>query len=147
MNNAFVKRAYAKYLSEGKLPPPGSGPKEDLRRQSFITNVFVAEAETADESEPVVAYAVMTEGPGGPGDPCEGTAVLALEAARCLLDAAGSRGSGALHCGFGTPAYHLGHLGFLDRMSQLGYTWNVVDGVPPKELFRNILGSVAPIMS
>ncbi|CAJ1401250.1 unnamed protein product [Effrenium voratum] len=76
-----------------KIPPPGWGPKERIRQETFVTKVFVGVADTPAEQK---MHIVMNSGPGGVGDRYEGTATMMLEAASCLLDAADAGRASAL---------------------------------------------------
>merc|ERR1740123_2315200 len=102
-----------------QIQPPASGPRERLRQETFITFIFAA---TADEpgDEPRKAHCIVNAGPGGVGDRYEGSATICLEAGACLLaaqdaDRSSAGGKGLLRPGWGTPVYHLAHMGFLER--------------------------------
>merc|ERR1712216_877408 len=51
-----------------------------------------------------------------------GTALVAVCAASCLLNAMDQ--SKEIRFGFGTPSWHLAHLGFFEQLSAVGY-WHV----------------------
>jgi len=89
----------------------------------------------------------MNAGPGGAGDTYEGSALTVLEVALTILDAsdAGAGGDSGLRPGYGTPAFHLAHLGFFQRLLARGFTAKVVDGPPSREFFRNLFTSAMPI--
>lgn len=143
-NNKFLRSGYAQAVAEEKIPPPGTGAKERIRQESSITMVFVAEADEPGDT-PRKAYCTLVTGPGGMGDPYECSAVIAVEAACCALDALQVGRDGALRPGFGTPTYHLAHLGLRDRLVARGNCYNIEDGAPPHELFRNIVSQAVPI--
>ena len=105
---------------------------------------FDAQAEQADHGEqPRNAHIVLQHGPGGWGDPYEGTAVAALEVAFCLLDAIDN--AQELRPGFGTPTWHLAHLGFYERLLSHGFPSVVEDGAPSLEFFQRKLQVTMPI--
>ena len=82
---------------------------------------------------------------------------MMIEAACCLLDTAekgppglarkshgrfadlDSAGSGELRSGWGTPVYHLAHLGFFERLVSLGFAFHCFDGAPTSSLSRIVL--------
>jgi len=127
-------------VQEKKIPPAGSGPGERKRRERYSSRVFSA---VADEpgNEPRKAHLVMQYGPGGLACRYEGAAMMALETACALLDAEDEGQKQLLRPGWGTPVYHLAHLGFMDRLRMLGLRYKVVEGAPPHELIRNIVNN------
>lgn len=139
LQNKFLRRGYDKHLELNKLPGRGTGPCERMRKEAVYTRIYVAEAETSAAEEGMRAHCIFSPGPGGASDFQEGTAASALDAADCLLTALDSNPS-ALKAGFGTPAYHLAHLGFAERLS-----FKLVDGIPEKTFFQNAMMSVAPL--
>merc|ERR1711933_344814 len=90
------------------------------------------------------AYCVVNCGPGGVGDRYEGTAVMSLEVAHTLLDAADGGGV-ALRSGFGTPVSQLAHLGLLERLIARGFSFKLVDEAPTRVFFQNVMESTMPI--
>lgn len=138
MQNMFLRRTYKKAVAAKKLPSPGQGPKERVRRECLIRRVFVGETDGGGGHK---AHCVMNAGPGGMGEPYECTAVTALETAFCLLDAEDKGDDDTLRFGFGTPAYHVAHLGILERLVARGLSYTIHEGAPPRELFQNIMSS------
>merc|ERR1740123_2983957 len=128
------------------IPPPSWGPKERIRQETFVTKVFVAIADGgAKENEAQQkAHCVMNAGPGGVGDRFEGTATIMIEAACCMLDAV-ERRMGALRHGWGTPVYHLAHLGFFERLITLGFSYQSFDGAPTREFMQRAFSAILPI--
>merc|ERR1712217_500611 len=98
----------------------------------------VAEAAKSgkDATEPATAHCILKAGPGGLGDRFEGSAALIIEAAKCLLDAVDVGGKDMLHPGWGTPVWHLSHLGYFDRMVAQGFKFTILDKPPKKKLFQ-----------
>eukprot|EP00747_Dinoflagellata_sp_TGD_P094272 gnl/TRDRNA2_/TRDRNA2_166057_c1_seq2.p1 gnl/TRDRNA2_/TRDRNA2_166057_c1~~gnl/TRDRNA2_/TRDRNA2_166057_c1_seq2.p1 ORF type:complete len:266 (+),score=42.85 gnl/TRDRNA2_/TRDRNA2_166057_c1_seq2:434-1231(+) len=123
--NRFLKTSYKAMLRDGKIPARGQGPTKAKRMQAVVTRCFTAKAD-----QPIGArraHCLMRWGPGGLGHPCDGTAAVALLAADCLL-AALELGLD-LRTGFGTPTWHLAHLGFFERMvSTWGGIGEIHDG-------------------
>merc|ERR1712039_963491 len=109
---------YKMNLERGAVAPPGFGPKERLRREGLVTKIVVGEADEPKEDRRKV-HCIMNAGPGGAGEPYECCALVTLEAAGCILDAL-DKGAGDLRGGFGTPMYHLAHLGFCTRLAGRG---------------------------
>jgi len=144
MANMFLKRGYKKYVEMKRIPPPGCGPKERIRQECTVSRIFVAQADQK-QKDPQKAYCSMRVGPGGMGDPYEGSAAIMIEAAYCVLDALHSGKEGTLRTGFGTPAYHLCRLGLRDRLVARGYSIQVRDGAPPQDLFRSVISSTMAI--
>eukprot|EP00439_Symbiodinium_sp_Y106_P076933 s2218_g15.t16 len=116
-----------------KIPPPGWGPKERIRQETFVTKVFVGIADAANEEK---MHIVMNAGPGGVGDRYEGTAAMMIEAACCLLDTADQGGD--LRSGWGTPVYHLAHLGFYERLVSLGFAFHCYQGAPTSDFMQRV---------
>lgn len=141
-SNMFLRRGYEKHLSMQKLPGQGQGPCERFRKEAAYTRIWVAEADVPEGQKAQKAYCVFQAGPGGDGDFSEGTAGIALEAAACVLTALD--GDQKLRSGFGTPTYHLAHLGFAERLIAR-LVFKVADGAPPSSLFQNAFMSVAPL--
>ncbi|CAE7839879.1 unnamed protein product [Symbiodinium necroappetens] len=123
-----------------KIPPPGWGPKERIRQETFVTKVFVGVADAANEAK---MHIVMNAGPGGVGDRYEGTAAMMIEAACCLLDTADQGGD--LRSGWGTPVYHLAHLGFYDRLVSLGFAFHCYQGAPTSDFMQRVFASTLPL--
>merc|ERR1712050_290089 len=107
--------------------------------------VFVGETETSTDELSHSAYLTLITGPGGMGDPYECTAVVAVEAAECLLDTLDRGAGNDLRVGFGTPAYHLAHLGFVDRLVVRGNYFKMEDGAPASDVFSQIMLSMLPL--
>jgi len=145
----WAKRMFKQSVKQKKMPPVGAGPGERLRQEAFCTRIFVGEAdgEGPDGGPAPKAHLIMNAGPGGCGDTYEGTATTVLEAASMILDAAdgGPDGANGLRPGYGTPAWHLAHLGFFERLIGRGFTAKVVDGPPSRDFFRNLFDSTMPI--
>ncbi|CAE7397021.1 unnamed protein product [Symbiodinium natans] len=123
-----------------KIPPPGWGPKERIRQETFVTKVFVGVADLANEPK---MHIVMNAGPGGVGDRYEGTATMMIEAACCLLDTADKGGN--LRSGWGTPVYHLAHLAFFDRLVSLGFAFHCFQGAPTSDFMQRVFASTLPL--
>eukprot|EP00439_Symbiodinium_sp_Y106_P076913 s2218_g15.t7 len=123
-----------------KIPPPGWGPKERIRQETFVTKVFVGIADAANEEK---MHIVMNAGPGGVGDRYEGTAAMMIEAACCLLDTADQGGD--LRSGWGTPVYHLAHLGFYERLVSLGFAFHCYQGAPTSDFMQRVFASTLPL--
>lgn len=148
--NAFVRTAYQSLLLQEKIPAPGQGAAKSTRMAGNFVRIFEAKADESGISPGKRrrrAHCVLQPGSLGVGDACEGTAIVALEAAGCLLEAADA-GRG-LRPGFGTPTWHLGHLGFCERLVERGYwTWSAVtDSSPPPLLLRKALATGPPARS
>eukprot|EP00434_Breviolum_minutum_P022424 symbB.v1.2.019794.t1/scaffold1637.1/size108073/4 len=123
-----------------KIPPPGWGPKERIRQETFVTKVFVAVADTQDQEK---MHLVMNAGPGGVGDRYEGTATLMIEAAKCLLEKEDA--GGHLRSGWGTPVYHLAHLNFFQRLGHLGFTYRMFPGAPSSDFMHRVFSATLPL--
>mmetsp|Transcript_82309 Transcript_82309/g.156500 ORF Transcript_82309/g.156500 Transcript_82309/m.156500 type:complete len:637 (-) Transcript_82309:13-1923(-) len=140
--NRFLRRGYDKHISMQKIPGQGQGPCERFRKETAYTRIYVAEADVPPGQNAQKAYCVFQAGPGGDGDFLEGTAAIALEVADCVI-AALDEGH-KLRPGFGTPTYHLAHLGFAERLTaRLGF--KIADGPPASTLFQNAFMSVASL--
>jgi len=139
---------YENMVKRQQIQPPGSGPRERLRQETFVTLIFAAIAEEAGP-KPRMAHCVLNAGPGGVGDRYEGSATLCLEAGACLLAAADAAANGSdvggLRPGWGTPTYHLGHLDFLERIIARGFRFKVNEGPPTRDFIVNVLMSTMPI--
>jgi len=136
---ANMPRNYQKLVAGNKVPPAGSGPGERIRQEAAVTRVFVATADETSKEAPRQAYLVSKLGPGGLGDPLAGTAMCSLEGALCILKALDSEPN-SLRSGFGTPVYHLAHLGFQKRLTDRGWHFEIHDGFLPKDYLRRVLG-------
>lgn len=133
-------------VQEKKIPPAGHGPGERKRRERFMNRIFSGTAdEFGGKGKPRRAHLVMQYGPGGLADRYEGAATIALETALTLLDAEDSGNKELLRPGWGTPVYHLAHLGFMDRLNAKGLNMKVVEGPPAPELIRNIVNNTMPL--
>jgi len=142
----YMKRFYKSSLEQKKLPPPGAGPNERLRQECFITCVFVAEAEEAAAAEdPLRIHCILRAGPGGMADRFEGSAIMALEATACFLEAADSGCAGTLRPGWGTPTWHLAHLGYFERLVAKFFNVKIVNEKPQPDFFKNLVESTLPI--
>eukprot|EP00930_Biecheleria_cincta_P008626 TRINITY_DN110140_c0_g1_i1.p1 TRINITY_DN110140_c0_g1~~TRINITY_DN110140_c0_g1_i1.p1 ORF type:complete len:622 (-),score=90.75 TRINITY_DN110140_c0_g1_i1:37-1902(-) len=139
----WAKRFYQKNLQEKKVPPPGCGPNERQRQECFLTYVFVAEAEGPEGEEGQKVHCIMRAGPGGMADRFEGSATMALESAICLLDAADA--GAELRAGWGTPTWHMAHLGFFDRLMARGIAYKMVDEAHKPSFFANLGASTLTI--
>jgi len=126
VHNRVLMDTYASQLAQDRIPGPGQGPGKHLRQRARPTRIFVAKADS--HNRPPEAHFFHSFGPDGIGHPCDGTAALALLAADCLLDAVDT--GQALRPGFGTPAWHLGHLGFYERMVGIWGGWSEVFDFP-----------------
>mmetsp|Transcript_52528 Transcript_52528/g.163065 ORF Transcript_52528/g.163065 Transcript_52528/m.163065 type:complete len:566 (+) Transcript_52528:151-1848(+) len=147
LKSVIVQNKLESLVKEKKIPPAGHGPGERSRRERLDTRLFVA---TTDESNPKTpprtAHMVLSTGPGGIGDRYEGTAAMTLEAASKLLETEDQGKGRMLRPGWGTPVYHLAHLGgFMERLVARGMRIHVADGPPPPELLRNIVSSTMPL--
>jgi len=136
------KRTYKRNIELKKIPPPGFGPNERLRQESFLTVVLVGEAE--EKKEPRRVHCIARAGPGGMADRFEGSATIALSMAACLLEA--QEAGLELRGGWGTPTWHMAHLGFYERMvAKGGFTIKMIDGAPEPSFFKNLINSTLPI--
>ncbi|CAK9048446.1 unnamed protein product [Durusdinium trenchii] len=127
-------------VEQKKIPPPGWGPKERIRQETFVTKVFVGTADT-DEQEKL--HLVMNAGPGNVGDRYEGTATMMIEAAFCWLDQLDSGGD--LRGGWGTPVYHLSHLDFWKRLEHLGFAYRLFPGAPSSDFMHRVFSATLPL--
>lgn len=127
-------------VEQKKIPPPGWGPKERIRQETFVTKVFVA---VADSQQQEKMHLVMNAGPGGVGDRYEGTATMMIEAAHCLLE---NEDAGAkLRSGWGTPVFHLAHLNFFERLERLGFTCRIFPGAPSSDFMHRVFSASLPL--
>mmetsp|Transcript_81079 Transcript_81079/g.173353 ORF Transcript_81079/g.173353 Transcript_81079/m.173353 type:complete len:699 (+) Transcript_81079:89-2185(+) len=136
---ALPKRGVQMYVEEGRFPPPGSGPKERVRAEAVSTRIFVAEADEVGP-ERRRAHCVVKLGPGGRGDPHQGTAEASIQAACCILDALDGGRASELRYGFGTPVYHLAHLGFKGHLERRGWFFDLRNGDIPPDLLKYHVG-------
>eukprot|EP00747_Dinoflagellata_sp_TGD_P001698 gnl/TRDRNA2_/TRDRNA2_102352_c2_seq1.p1 gnl/TRDRNA2_/TRDRNA2_102352_c2~~gnl/TRDRNA2_/TRDRNA2_102352_c2_seq1.p1 ORF type:complete len:209 (+),score=29.18 gnl/TRDRNA2_/TRDRNA2_102352_c2_seq1:93-629(+) len=136
---ASAPKSYSQRLERGQFPPVCSGPKERIRQEALLMRVFVAEADDPGP-ERRQAYLIQKLGPGGAGDPQGGSAILLAEGARCLLTAL-ETAPDTVRPGFGTPVYHLAHLGFKQRLVDRGWVFDMHKGAPPPGLLKSLWGS------
>lgn len=145
MSNAFLRRGYSKHVELKKIPAPGDGPCERLRKEAVSTRILVAEADEKAPGKGRTAHVICGTGPGGNSDHQEGSSTVIIEIAACILDALDSGDRDALVPGFATPAYHLAHLGIVERLAARGFLFKFFDGAPARELFQNFLASAGAL--
>mmetsp|Transcript_50873 Transcript_50873/g.115459 ORF Transcript_50873/g.115459 Transcript_50873/m.115459 type:complete len:119 (+) Transcript_50873:65-421(+) len=102
------------------------------------TRILLCEAdEVKSRSRRRRFHMVQSFGPGGWGQCEESTAAMALESAICFLD--GADAGAELRTGFGTPTWHLAHLGFYERVMAHGRCSELMEGYAPLALFRTVM--------
>lgn len=136
---------YRWQVANKHIPPERAGPRERLRQETFVTLVFVGQADEEAGDYARCVHLVMTMGPGGVGDRYEGSATICIEAGASLLAAEEADGAKGLRPGVGTPTYHLAHLGFLDRLKAVGFRFKMKDGPPSHEFIISAITSTMPI--
>jgi len=147
LKSVIVQKKLDSLIQDKKIPPAGYGPSEQQRREAYDTRVFVATVdEMTSKKPPRTAHLVLSLGPGQLGDRYEGTAIMALETANKLLTTEDAGKKQMLRPGWGTPVYHLAHLGgFMEQLMERGLRMRASEGSPSPELLRSIVNSTLPL--